>query len=391
MRVRMVINKPPYSVPSMNEIAEVKGTNGYRVISTFSGCGGSCLGFEIAGFDIACACEFVEAAAEVYELNHPGVPVVRDDIREVDPAEILKTVGVEAGEIDVLEGSPPCASFSTSGKGSKGWGEIKPYSDTEQRVDDLFFEFARLINGIRPKVFVAENVAGLVRGVAKGYFKDILAALRACGYRVEARLLNAQWLGVPQSRNRLIFMGIRDDLRASHVWPTPLPYRYSIKEACPWISNGSVLKNLSEGFAASKGQIESWYEFLVSAGHPEVCDDNEVSFIDIRRYAVGREWLKLQPGEASDKYFNLVRSDARKPLNTVTASGGFPGIAGVAHPSEPRKFTIPELRRLCSFPDDFQLVGSFDKRWERLGRSVPPLMMRAIAEKVRGVLDQCAV
>ena len=104
---------------------------------------------------------------------------------------------------------------------------------------------------------------------------------------------------------------------------------------------------------------------------------------DLSNLAIGKEWRKLQHGEVSRKYLNLVRVNAEKPCNAITASAGTQGAAGVMHPSEPRKFTIPELRRLCAFPDDFQLTGSFRQQWERLGRSVPPVMMFHVARAIR--------
>ena len=450
----MSSEKPPYAVPSMAEVARSRGSNGYRVVSTFSGCGGSCLGLEMAGFEILMASEFVEAARDTYRLNHPGVFVDDRDIRTVTPDDILEQVGVAVGEIDLLEGSPPCASFSTAGKRSKGWGEVKKYSETKQQVDDLFFEYARLVDGLQPKVFIAENVSGLVKGVAKGYFKMILRELKDCGYQVEAKLLDAKWLGVPQSRQRLIFMGVRNDLGVRPEWPEPLPYWYSIRDACPWITNGGIAKhgfgkletevldgdqpagtiaahgvgsshnyqtlvnspakiadwseNQNVGTVTTSGISNSrlqqilvnppdgegqpgpdWEAYLIANGHPAASPE-EFQLVDIRRYAIGREWLRLHPGQSSDKYLNLIRTNADKPMNTVTQMAGPGGVAGVTHPSEPRKFTIPELRRLCSFPDDFALTGSFAQRWERLGRAVPPLMMRAVGESVRSVLDKCA-
>jgi len=436
----------------MAEVARSRGSNGYRVVSTFSGCGGSCLGLEMAGFEILMASEFVEAARDTYRLNHPGVFVDDRDIRTVTPDDILEQTGLAVGEIDLLEGSPPCASFSTAGKRDKAWGEVKKYSETKQQVDDLFFEYARLVDGLQPKVFIAENVSGLVKGVAKGYFKMILRELKDCGYQVEAKLLDAKWLGVPQSRQRLIFMGVRNDLGVRPEWPEPLPYWYSIRDACPWITNGGVMKDgygavetrpvdterpagtvNTEGMGHVAGQqilvnppaqIAGWSEnetvgsvtttgisnsrlqqilvnppdgegqpgpdweaYLIANGHP-AAPPEEFQLVDIRRYAIGREWLRLHPGQGSDKYLNLIRTNADKPVNTVTQMAGPGGVAGVTHPSEPRKFTIPELRRLCSFPDDFALTGSFAQRWERLGRAVPPLMMRAVGESVRSVLDQ---
>lgn len=227
--------KPEYRVPTMAEVAAVE-PNGFTAVSTFSGCGGSSLGYRIAGFRVAWANEFVDAARETYLANAPGALVDGRDIRQVTGAEVLEQIGLGVGELDLLDGSPPCASFSTAGKREQGWGEVRSYSDTKQRSDDLFFEYARLVGEIQPRVFVAENVSGLVKGTAKGYFKLILAELRSKGYRVSARLLDAAWLGVPQSRRRLFFIGVRDDLGLPPVFPTPLPYRYTVRDALPWIT-----------------------------------------------------------------------------------------------------------------------------------------------------------
>jgi DNA (cytosine-5)-methyltransferase 1 len=102
--------------------------------------------------------------------------------------------------------------------------------------------------------------------------------------------------------------------------------------------------------------------------------------------AIGVEWDKLRPGESSDRYFNLVRPDPDEPVPTVTQAGGNLGLASVTHPTERRKFTIAELRRLCGFPDDFVLTGSYGQKWERLGRAVPPPMMRAVAAALAEIL-----
>lgn len=348
--------KPKYKVPALAEIAKLKGTNGYTLVSTFSGCGGSCLGFEIAGFNPLRAHEFIPSAVDTYKANHPDTPVDTRDIREVTTEEILETLNMKKGDLDVLEGSPPCASFSTAGKRERDWGKVKTYSDGAQRSDDLFFEFARLVEGLQPKVFVAENVSGLVKGTAKGYFFEILAALKKCGYKVEARLLDAQWLGVPQSRQRVIFVGVRNDLELDPVFPSPNNYRYSIFEA---------LENV-----------------------PEPTEEQETGLILTK--AVYNQWMKTEIGKSNKKYFQLVRTNPNKPCPTITAHAG-EGCASVCHFNEPRKFSIPEMRRLCSFPDDFKLLGKRNQRAERLGRSVPPLMMAAIAKTIQTeILDRHA-
>ena len=162
--------KPAYKVPSMAAI-EALPWNGYTVASTFSGAGGSSLGYRMAGYKVVYANEFIPAAQETYIANNPNSYLDHRDIRTVTGAEILEYAKVGKGELDILDGSPPCAAFTgnISNKKTEKWGVAKKYSDTTQVVDDLFFEYARLVGEVQPKVFVAENVPGLVRGKAQAY------------------------------------------------------------------------------------------------------------------------------------------------------------------------------------------------------------------------------
>src|SRR5262245_12386678 len=221
---------PPYRLPTMAGVATTP-RNGSTVVSTFSGCGGSSLGYRLAGFDVRAAVEFVPAARATYSANWPATAVLPDDVRTLDGKALLEAAGLDVGELDLLAGAPPCASFSTAGKRHEKWGKVSSYSETAQRSDDLLLEYARLVGECQPRAFVAENVSGLVKGSAKGYFKEILAAFRSHGYRVGARLLDAQWLGVPQARERLFFVGVRRDLDTPPAFPVPLPYRYTIRDA----------------------------------------------------------------------------------------------------------------------------------------------------------------
>lgn len=369
----------------MVEIAAIPH-NGYRAASTFSGCGGSSLGYRMAGFKVCWANEFITPASNVYRANFPDTPLDLRDIRLVEAGDILKATGLQVGELDLLDGSPPCASFSMAGKRQKGWGEVKNYSaGRKQRTEDLFFEYAGLLQALQPRVFVAENVSGLVKGAGKGYFLDILAALKAAGYRVRSQLLDAQWLGVPQARQRLIFIGTRLDLAIDPAFPTPRSYRYSVRDALPWIGaaecangfNGHAMQD--SGTPAATVQASRTRSEMTLAVEPEA---------EMARFAVGRELDKLGQGETSDRYFQLVRASLAAPSPTITAEGRKAHAASVAHPTECRKFSIAELRRICAFPDDFVLTGTYAEQWERLGRAVPPLMMAAIAETIRDrVLD----
>lgn len=397
----------------MAEVAATRGTNGYTAISTFSGAGGSCLGHEMAGFHLAWANEFVPAAQDVFRLNHPDTHLDTRDIRDVKASDILRTIGLSVGELDLFDGSPPCSSFSTAGKRDKGWGAVKKYSDTAQRTDDLFYEYARLVGDLQPRVFVAENVSGLVKGTAKGYFQLIMRELKSKGYRVKAKLLDAKWLGVPQSRERLIFMGVRNDLELDPVYPTPLAYYYSVRDALPWID---ALRGGNKAPFDSKGkthdfeveqrrpipvsrQAGAWTSAkpiendapahtitIASPGNDHLVygpTPAELAEASSEGYAVADEWARTTKGQSNDRFFSLKRAHEDLPSQCITAKGGDVTAASVMHPTEPRKFTISELKRICAFPDDFQLTGSYSQQWERLGRAVPPLMMRAVAETVR--------
>lgn len=351
-----------YKVSSMKEIREVEATNGFNVASTFSGGGGSSLGYRMAGFNVLYANEFVEEAQKTYRANCNAYLDTRD-IREVKGYEILEIAHLEKGELDILDGSPPCCAFSTAGSIEKGWGQKRDYSDgKKQRIDDLFYEYIRLIKEIQPKVFIAENVKGLITGKSKGYFKLFIKEMERCGYCVKAALLNASWLGVPQSRERVIFCGVRNDLSVFPSFPKPLGHQITLREAFDGLE-----------------QDEEQRLYLLE---------------DIKKFAVYEKLQELPKnpkkrisynrGTNKASYFNLVRESMYQPCSTVVQMGGASGgVASIMHPLEDRKFTIPELKRIMSVPDDFVLTGTYAQQYERLGRMVPPLMMKAIAETVR--------
>ena len=241
----------------------------------------------------------------------------------------------------------------------KGWGQDKHYEHgAKQKNETLFDEYIRLLRGLMPKTFVAENVSGLVKGTAKGYFLDILRELKASGYRVTCKVLDAQWLGVPQMRQRTIFVGVREDLGLEPVHPKPLAYRYSVRDALPWIVG-------CEQMAGYNGHP------ILSAEAPSQSILRTGSFNCISE-------VEVQSGAFPKKY-----SSSSSPSPAVMAGRTTEMKSG----TEKRKFTIAELKRICAFPDDFILCGTYAQQLERLGNSVPPVMMNAIAETIRdGVL-----
>ena len=166
--------------------------NAPTVISTFAGCGGSSLGYSMAGFRELLAIEWDDNAVQTFKLNFPEVLVYHGDIAKISIDQIIEMTKLKQYELDVLDGSPPCQGFSTAGK----------RIITDER-NQLYKEYVRLLNGLQPKVFVFENVSGLVKSKMKLIFADIMRSLKDCGYKVSARLLNAMYFGVPQSKEKL--------------------------------------------------------------------------------------------------------------------------------------------------------------------------------------------
>lgn len=359
--------KPKYKILSMKEIEELP-QNGFKVASTFSGGGGSCLGYRMAGYQIIYANEFVEEAQKTYRANHKGTYLDCRDIRTVTPESILKLTHTQRGEIDLFDGSPPCCAFSTAGKREKGWNKERNYSDGKrQRIEDLFEEYIRILNGLQPKTFVAENVSGMVKGKAIGYFKYYLKRMKDCGYNVEAKLLNAKWLGVPQARERIIFVGVRKDLNMVPVFPKPFPYYYTLGEAFDGLPENRAEKDrlIAEGLKYKWG--------TVAKKLPKNC----------KRAISGSSVM-------NGSYFNLIRESMYMPCSTVCQTYGNASAAGNIHPIEDRKFTIAELKRITSIPDDFILTGDYAQQWERLGRMVPPIMMMNISKTIqKEILEKC--
>jgi DNA (cytosine-5)-methyltransferase 1 len=291
------------------------------VISTFAGCGGSSLGYSMAGFRELLAVEWDDNAAATFRLNFPDVPVYHGDISKLTVEDVLARTGLQPGELDVFDGSPPCQGFSTAGK--RDFGDDR---------NQLFREYVRLLRGLKPKVFVMENVSGMVKGKMKLIFANILRELKASGYRVSARLMNAMYFNVPQSRERMIFIGVREDLGIEPSHP--------------------------KGQARPLGVSDA-----LVACVPRTFTGDVVAKNKVYRSATTRRSLTA-------------------PFGTLSGRMNRHGI----HPTETRYFSIEEIQRAGSFPDQFRFTGTPTDKTMRIGNSVPPLFMRAIAEHIRHMI-----
>jgi len=184
--------------------------HGKKVFGTFICGGGSTMGYKLAGYNHLGGVEFDAKVAAVYRKNHNPKYLFVEDIREFNKR---KDIPAELYDLDLLDGSPPCSSFSMAGNRDKDWGKKKQFREGQafQRLDDLVFEYIETIRILQPKVALLENVKGLITGNAKAYAKNMKIAFEAAGYRVQVFLLNAASMGVPQKRERVFFIGTRKD------------------------------------------------------------------------------------------------------------------------------------------------------------------------------------
>ena len=209
-----------YKPYTMQDVYDASEQNKFNVISTFAGGGGSSTGYRLAGGKILCINEFVEEARNTYSKNYPNTPILPDDIKELTGQDLLTAANIGVGEVDILDGSPPCSAFSMAGSvvqgggHSKGFGKTKKYSDGKkvENIEDLFFEFLRIAEEIKPKVIVGENVSGLMMGEAKQYYYKITNTFEKIGYDVSSMILDSSHYGVPQTRKRVIFIAVREDV-----------------------------------------------------------------------------------------------------------------------------------------------------------------------------------
>lgn len=304
------------------------------VISTFAGCGGSSLGYSMAGYRELLAVEWEQNAADTFRLNFPHVPLYHGDIAKLSVAECLDRAQVQPGDLDVFDGSPPCQGFSTAGKRELG-----------DARNQLFREYVRLLKGLRPRAFVMENVSGMVKGDFKLIFAEILRELKACGYRVKARLLNAMFFGVPQSRERMIFIGVRDDLGVEPSHPVGWSEPVTVREAFAGCG------------ASDAPALTPLYQ---------------------------RYWRESGQGESVGKLASVVRLNESKSSATMQKANGY---GGLFHPTECRALGTDERRRLGSFPGAFAFTD-WRGAVQRIGNSVPPLLMRSIARHVRTLIQR---
>ena len=335
-----------------------KEKNGLKVFSCFACGGGSTMGYKLAGCDVLGCCEIDPKMNEVYVANHhPKYNFLMDirDFNALPDSEIPQ----ELFNIDILDGSPPCTTFSMAGQREESWGKKKKFREgqKEQTLDDLSFVFIDTVKKLRPNVVIMENVEGLLLGEAWSYVREIYKKFREAGYFLHHWLLKGETMGVPQKRHRAFFVGIRANLMVN---PQLLDMSFHYEPVCYGEIKDGVDKNVSpkimEVFSAvvpkEKDMVSAWNR-IYNPGQPEK-----------------RMW------------FNSIVTYDDDVIQTISGDHG-----QIFDFSERARVSDKSIANACTFPQDYNFCG---KRIPYIcGMSVPPIMIKRIVTRLieQGVFD----
>ena len=322
--------------------------NGPKVLTTFSCGGGSSMGYKRAGYDVVLANDIDPEMAWHYKRNlHPP------EYRLCPIKDLADQLPPSAFGVDLLDGSPPCSTFSTAGLREKAWGKDKHFREGQasQVLDDLFFDFLDLAEKVRPRAIIAENVTGLVKGNAKGYVRLIFARLRAIGYRPQIFQLDASRCGVPQKRERVFVCAQRDDAPARPLVVSASSRAVSAGEATADL----VLSDEEIRETAPSAVDAKWW--------PQTREGEDYSDA-VQRTGLG------------EKLWNHKKLDSARPSKALTSVDTF------KHWTECRTLSAREWVRIGSFPDDYQAKSPKILKY-MIGMSVPPKMAEVVARAVK--------
>lgn len=322
-----------------------------KVVSTFSGGGGSSTGYKLAGSEVLAMVEFDPVACRTYEANHPDTHIFNADIRHLTAADIMAKTGLAVGELDLLGGSPPCQGFSTAG--------VRRFDDAK---NTLFSHQLRLIRDLQPKTIIIENVAGMVRGKMKAYARAVISELRSMDYQVICGVVPATAFGVPQLRPRTFYIGSR---LFCPVFPNPTCQRA--------VTAHQALKGI--------GPEKPEYPKSPMMGHfaRKARPGEKGSGFLARQKKVGHPlWRDKKDGS----WFTKQKMDPNKPSPTITKTKD-----DLIHWTG-RYLSIKEAAVLTGFPADYVFKGSFAQQWGRIGNAVAPPVSAAICKSLESQLGE---
>ena len=366
----------------------------FTYISFFAGGGGSSAGYKLAGGDCLFVNEFQQVAVDTYLANWPNTPHICGDIKNVTGKQIMEMTGLKVGELDILDGRPPCPPFSMSGTKKEGWNKEKTaYGMKQKNIEDLTWEMIRIAGEMKPKVIICENVKGLTMDYARDHLNRMVADFEALGYSTTYKVLNGIHFGVPQKRQRVFIVSIRDDvlddigmnwLLMSSLYPEPVDEEPTIEDAIGdlRLDNENRVEAVELCEAMKKSAKYKWLKRLPK--NPDkvvsVGDDVVGPWYD-KVIAHRKKWGKEVP-ERKSSFYQSRRVPWNQASHTLSEQGMQTSLAVHLHVDEDRVFTTKESKRLMTLPEDYKLTGTLNERLARMGLMVAPMCMKYVAESI---------
>ena len=335
----------------------------YTSIELFAGAGGLALGVEKAGFNTLGLIEFDKDAADTLKKNRPNWNVINDDIANISCLDLEKYFSIKKGELDLLSGGAPCQAFSYAGK----------RLGLEDARGTLFYHYALFLEKLQPKMFLFENVRGLLTHDHGKTYSTMLDIFTRAGYTIDKQVLNAWNYGVPQKRERLITIGIRNDLVGKTEYRFPKAHSYK-----PVLRD--VLLDCPDGPGVPYGEKKrKIFELVPAGGYWRDIDP-----------AIAKEYMKSCWDMEGGRTGILRRMSLDEPSLTVLTSPSQKQTER-CHPLEARPFTVRENARCQTFPDDWEFCGNISAQYKQVGNAVPVNLAYDIAKEIVHSLDMLAV
>ena len=331
----------------------------FTTLELFAGAGGLALGVEKAGFDTIGLIEFNKDACDTLRSNRPKWNVICDDIANISCLDLEKYFHIKKGELDLLSGGAPCQAFSYAGK-------RLGFEDTR---GTLFYHYAMFLRKLQPKMFLFENVRGLLTHDHGRTYETILRVFENEGYSIQKKILNAWDYGNAQKRERLITVGIRDDLKDRTTFDFPIPHDYK-----PVLRD--VLKDVPDSVGTPYGDKKrKLFELVPPGGYWRDIDPK-----------LAKEYMKSCWNMGGGRTGILRRMSMDEPSLTVLTSPSQKQTER-CHPLEARPFTIRENARIQSFPDDWEFCGSIMSMYKQIGNAVPVNLAYDVATELYRSLE----
>lgn len=330
-----------------------------KCIELFAGAGGLALGIEKAGFDSIGLIEFNKPAADTLKKNRPEWNVIWDDIANISCLDLEDYFSIKKGELDLLSGGAPCQAFSYAGK----------RLGLEDTRGTLFYHYAIFLQKLQPKMFLFENVRGLLTHDNGKTYKTMVSVFEEAGYSIQYKVLNAWDYGVAQKRERLITIGIRNDLKESISFEYPTPHEYK-----PVLRD--VLQNVPESLGTRySAKKEAIFSLVPPGGYwRDIPEDIAKDYMKSCWYMEGGRTGILRRLSMDEPSLTVLTSPSQKQTDRC-------------HPLEPRPFTVRENARCQSFPDEWEFCGTVGEQYKQVGNAVPVNLAYDIAVKIKEALE----